>query len=103
MQKTLADAGGTVLGIAADTVEQSRKVVDRNELEFDILSDKGAEVITRYGLLFDDPFGRGNISLPSNILLDRDGEVVWQFMSSKVQERPHPADVKEQVERVLRQ
>ena len=101
MHETLAKAGGTVLAISADPVDKAKKMVEGNELPFDILSDENAETITAYGLLFHEPLGRGDIALPANFLVDRDGKVAWRWIAKRVQDRADPAAVLAAVEQLL--
>ena len=47
IQQQLAQHNGTILAIAADKVSDAKKVHEKNDLPFDILSDPQAEVIER--------------------------------------------------------
>lgn len=97
----LDESGGTVLAISADPVDKARKVHERHDLPFDVLSDPKREAIEAYGLLFHDPFGRGDISLPANFLIDADGKVAWRWIAARVQDRADPDVVLAQVRKTL--
>ena len=63
--------------------------------------DPDLDAIKSYGLVFHDPYGRGDISLPANILIDRDGTIVWKHIADRVQDRPHPREVAAEVNAVV--
>ena len=101
VHRKLEAAGGAVLAISADPVDKAKKVRDRHDLPFDVLSDPDLNVIKSYGLVFHDPYGRGDISLPANILIDRNGTIVWKHVADRVQDRPHPRDVAAEVDAIV--
>ena len=86
-----------MLAVSVDPPAESKKVVEHNHLPFDILSDQGAKVVTQLGLLHHAPMGRGDISLPANFLIDKNGRIVWRHIADYVQNRPDPSGVREQV------
>lgn len=98
----MKDAGGAVIALSADATKDSKKVVERYKIPFDIVSDEGAKVIKQYGLLFHEPMGRGDIALPANFLFDKNGIVVWRYISTHVQLRVDPAETMAEVEKLLK-
>ncbi len=86
--------------VAVDTPQQSRRVVEGNDLPFAILCDTEREVVRAYGLLHEDGGQTGDIAIPAHVLIDRAGRIVWRRLSDKVQNRPDPQDVLKQVERL---
>ncbi len=98
----LKDAGGAVIAVCVDTPAESKKVVERYKIAFDIVSDAGAKTIKEYGLVFKEPMGRGDIAIPANFLIDKNGKVAWRYISSHVQKRVDPADVAEEVKKLLK-
>lgn len=59
-------------------------------------------MIQAYGIVHDGGGPRGSdIALPASFLIDTTGRIAWEHVSRKVQERPDPADVMKQVERLL--
>lgn len=102
MHNQMRAAGGAVLAVCVDPPKTNRRVVDKNKLPFDILSDADRSVIRAYGLTFHDPYGKGEISLPANFLIDREGRVAWRYLPRLVQDRADPAAVLREVDRLLR-
>lgn len=98
----MKDAGGAVIAVSADSTKDSKKVVERYKIPFDIVSDEGAKVIKQYGLLFHEPMGRGEIALPANFLIDKNGKVAWRYISSHVQLRVDPAETMAEIEKLLK-
>jgi peroxiredoxin len=91
-----------VLAISVDPPDKSRAVVDKHKLGFPILADTEHTVITAYGVVHEGGGPRGtDIALPANFLIDRAGRIVWQHVSDMVQDRPDPAEVMQEVERLL--
>lgn len=97
----LVAAGGAVLAISSDTVHDSRRTTEQLGLNFDLLSDPDGATIEAYGLLFHEPYHDKNVALPANFLLDRDGRIAWRRVSPRVNDRPAPAQVAEQIDRLL--
>jgi peroxiredoxin Q/BCP len=96
----LKEKGGRLLAVAVDSPQQSRRVVEGNDLPFPILCDTEREVVRAYGLLHEDGGQTGDIAIPAHILIDRGGRIVWRRLSDKVQDRPDPQEVLQQVERL---
>ena len=98
----LQRVGGRLFAIAVDQPAQARRVVQRNNLDFAILCDTDRSVIKAYGLLHEGtgPGGAG-IALPANVLIDCTGQIAWEHVARKIQDRPHPDEVLAAV-RVLR-
>ncbi len=98
----LEKVGGQVLALSVDAPDRSKRdVVRKHKLEFDVLSDPDREVITRYGLMHTDAGMSGDIAVPANILVDRDGRIVWRYTPNRIQERLDPADVMTEVQRLI--
>lgn len=91
-----------MIAVSADSTKDSKKVVERYKIPFDIVSDEGAKVIKQYGLLFHEPMGRGEIALPANFLIDKNGKVAWRYISSHVQLRVDPAETMAEIEKLLK-
>ncbi len=94
VQKELVQRGGGLLAVSVDSPEQSKRVVESQQLSFKILSDPGARVIREYGLLFK---GMGlvdtGIAIPAQFLLDRDRRILWRHVATRVPDRADPEDV----------
>jgi peroxiredoxin len=101
VHRKLVEQGGSLLAISVDTPEQSAKVVRDAELPFPILSDPDRSAIKAYGVLHAGGAPDGaDIALPADVLIDREGTVVWSHVASQVQNRPPPAEVLSQIARI---
>lgn len=86
--------GGQVLAVSVDPPQKSAQVVERNGLEFSILSDTDRTVIRNFGLVHagGGPDG-GDIAIPAQFLIGRDGRILWRYLSTHVQYRVNPAEL----------
>lgn len=66
---------------------------DKTPLKFDIYSDPEAKTIKAFGV-WDKDHG---IALPSTMVLNRKGEVVWKFVADSVIDRPGEDELIEQL------
>jgi len=89
----LTRRGGRLLAVAVDPPDKARGVVERNHLEFPLLCDTDREVIRAYGLVHAGmgPEG-GDIAIPAHVLIDRNGQIVSTYVSSRIQTRLSPRD-----------
>ncbi len=86
--------GVEIAAISVDTPEQSRNLCRQRGYTFPFLSDPGAEVIRRYGVLHprggDD--GR-DIARPAEFLVDSTGIVRWANLTDSILRRARPDEV----------
>ena len=75
---------------------------ESNDLPFDVLCDVRLEAINAFGLHHHDPFHDMDISLPANILIDRQGKIVWMHIARAVQDRMDPQEVLQQVNALVK-
>ncbi|MBL8900081.1 MAG: redoxin domain-containing protein [Planctomycetes bacterium] len=77
--------------LAAEEPAALRELAAKRALGARFLADPEARELRRLGLVHDGagPGGRA-IALPTQLLLDAEGEVLWSFRSTDVRER-HPA------------
>jgi peroxiredoxin len=104
--------GARLVAISPQIPDESLSTAEKNGLTFDVLSDVGSEVASRYGLAFDLPedlaavyeqFGfelaRGNggyprtLPLPAAYVVDREGVIRWAFVDADYTRRAEPADI----------
>lgn len=86
--------------MSVDSQADSKRVVEHNHLPFDILSDEGAKVVTQMGLLHHEKMQKKDIALPASFLIDKNGKIAWRHVAGYVQDRPDPADVREEVRKL---
>ncbi len=83
-----------MLAISVDPQERSKRVVEQNGLGFPVLCDAQHEVIEAYGLLHEGGGpGGSDIAVPAHVLIDRDGRIVWRFISRRITDRLTPEDI----------
>src|SRR5437667_12563603 len=75
--------------ISVDDQQHARKVWDKvAEKKFTILSDPGAQVIRRYGLLHQAGHTDKDIALRTTLLIGPDGQEKWRRVSQSVPDIP---------------
>lgn len=108
----LAEHRAQLVGISPQTPDHSLSMAKKNDLEFVVLSDVGAQVIDRYGLRYevddetrvlfesvgndlDEHNGAGHWVLPAAaaFVIDRRGIVRYVNVRGDWRERAEPADV----------
>ena len=105
-------AGGLLLAISPQTVQQSFFMRDQHKLGFPLLSDTGNQVARRFGLTYrvpelqqavyrrafvNLPFTNGDESwelpIPATYILNGDGTVRYVSANEDYTERPEPAEI----------
>jgi peroxiredoxin len=108
----IAQAGGSLLAISPQTVQQSFFMADQHKLRFPLLSDAGNKVARQFGLVYSVPeeqqaiYGRAFINLPfvngneswelpipATFVLDRDGTVLYASANEDYTARPEPSEI----------
>ncbi len=87
-------AGAEVVAISVDSVADNRRVVEKFDLDFPVLSDPRAEAITAYGVLHPGGgMGGGDISRPAEFLIGPDGTIRWRQLTDNWRVRVRPDEV----------
>lgn len=108
----IEEAGGSLVAISPQTVQQSFFMADQHKLRFPLLSDAGNRVARQFGLVYrvpdyqevvyrrvliNLPFVNGDESwelpIPATFVLERDGTVLYASGDADYTARPEPADV----------
>jgi peroxiredoxin len=85
--------GGEVLALSMDEVEDSRRMVAELALPFRVLSALGLPTLADYGLVHADGGPEGEtIALPAQLLVGRDGSVLWHRVAQRVTDRAAPEE-----------
>lgn len=83
--------------LCTDTPEAIREGRARHGLQATMLSDRGLEAIDQFGLRDRGnpslPPGLGGLPIPTSLLVDADGTVVWKDQAEDFQRRSEPEDV----------
>jgi peroxiredoxin Q/BCP len=77
-------AGAEVIAISVDSPEKNKKLSEKLNLTFPVLSDSGHKIIDAYSIL--DPGGK--ISRAAVFILDKKGVVRWLQVSDDYKVRP---------------
>ena len=94
MNEELTNRGGRLLAVSADAPADARRIVERHGLDFAILVDTERVVMEAYGIVHPGGGLDGaDIAVPAQILIDRDGRIVWRFVSRRIQDRLDPSEV----------
>jgi peroxiredoxin len=87
--------------VSADSEAELRALRTDLALDFTLLSDPEARVITLYGLAHPEGGPEGQtIAIPSEILVRSDGTIAWQHVAGRIQERPTPRAILAEIERL---
>jgi len=104
--------GASLLGVSPELPDASLSTIERHQLRFEVLSDRGNGVAAEYGLVmevdpelrpmyldfgFDLPALNGDDSwglpVPATYVIDRDGVVRAAFVDKDYTHRMEPADI----------
>ena len=114
-QKALPDiraAGGQLVAVSPELPDKSLGTVEKNALEFEVLSDQTGEAGRAYRLFFDlsgelrqlyaaggndlakwNADGQWHLPLPATYVIGQDGLVRFAFVDAEYRNRAEPADV----------
>ncbi|WP_135304032.1 redoxin domain-containing protein [Haloarcula amylovorans] len=83
------DADATVLGVSADSAFSQNAFREKEDLEFDLVSDMDRDAIEDYGVRIDiDDLGLLGVANRSVFVLDDDGEVTYDWVSDDPTNEP---------------
>jgi len=103
VQEELAAWGeldATVLGISVDSIWVTQRFAAEHDLSYPILSDFNKEAMTAYGVRNDDFFGMKGVANRSVFVVDREGTIVYSWMSEDAGILPDFQAVREVLETV---
>jgi len=94
----LEKLGVWLVPISVDDLQHAHDVWEKvAEKKFTILSDPGATVIRKYGLLHESGHGGSDIALRTTLLLDPDGRERWRRVSQSVPDIPTAEETLESI------
>jgi peroxiredoxin len=83
-----------IVAISVDDVGHNRNVWEKvAQKQFPVLSDSGAVVIRKYGLLHPAGKGDTDIALRTTLLIDAKGTEQWRRISETVPDIPKADDI----------
>lgn len=108
----LKAAGAKLVAITPELPDSSLSTVEKNELEFEVLSDVGADYAKEIGLAFSLPeelreiyanlggdlekfngVGNFNLPIPATLVVDTDGKIAFAHVDVDYTTRANPEDV----------
>jgi len=82
-------AGATVFGVSADSAFSLGAFADEYDLEFDLVSDTGADAIGAYDLTIDIPdLGLYDVANRAVFVVDEDGTVTYTWVADDPTNEP---------------
>ena len=108
----LKAAGAQLVAVTPELPDSSLSTVEKNELEFEVLSDAGADYAKKIGLAFTLPeelreiyanlggnlekfngAGNFNLPIPATLVVDTDGKITFAHVDVDYTTRANPEDV----------
>ncbi len=94
MAKALQSKGGQLFAISTDSSDGVQLASDKGHFVFPLLGDNQAQLISRLGIVHEHGGpGRANVAHPSQFLFDRNGNLVWHYISRRTQVRVPPDEL----------
>ena len=105
--------GATLVAISPETPDNSLTTVEKNHLDFEVLSDRGNKAAHAYGVAYKIPTvigeqfkgrldlakhngdGSGELPLGATYIIDRDGIIRYAFVDADYRKRAEPSAVLE--------
>jgi peroxiredoxin len=110
--RRLTDLGATLVAISPQTPDNSLSTVEKNQLEFEVLSDPDGATADAYGLAFEIPQylrdiyetfghplpkfngeGHNTIPVPGTVVLDQEATARYRFVDADYTRRADPAGI----------
>ena len=104
--------GASIIAISPELPDTSLSTKEKNELEFEVLSDRGNLVAEKYGLVFVTPQAHKNVHyafdillpkvngddswtvpIPATYIIDTDGIIVWAHTNPNYRWRAEPETI----------
>ena len=97
----LRDLGANVVGISVDGPFANKFFVQNRHLNFPVLSDYKREVINSYGIVMSNlgPLKGYNAAKRSVFILDKDGKVIYRWVSDNPLVEPNYGEIKEALQK----
>ena len=87
-----------IVAISVDDVEHAHMIWEKPiQKQFPVLSDPGAQVIRKYGLLHTAGKGDSDIAIRTTLLIDEQGVERWRRVSDTVPDIPKAAEILERI------
>ena len=94
IQAELNELGVATVAISSESVETLQGKKDTHQFTFPLLADPNLKAIDSFGLRHQNGHPvKGDISRPALILFDKDGKVVFRWLTENWRIRPTPEDI----------
>ena len=83
------------VSIGTDRVRPLKRLADKEEYKFSIISDDHAKISKDYnifGIPIDFEIIKTELAIPSTYLIDRTGKIVWRYIGTKT-DRPEIQEI----------
>lgn len=106
LQQRLKDfetLGASVIAVSPQLPDSSLKAVERNSLQFEVLSDVGSNVARKFNVLFTVPSqqkqyleryngstGGSELPIAATYIISQDGTIIYSFLESDYRKRSEP-------------
>ena len=98
IHESLTSLGVVTVAISVDAPTDSKRVVQRSGLPFEILADRDRSLLSALGIVHEGGGPRGSdIALPSIMLVNAKRRILWQYRSTHIHDRLSPEDVLDHV------
>ena len=96
--ESLTKLGVRPVAISVDAPRDSKQVVKRTGLPFDILANQDLSLLSDLGLVHKGGGpGGGDVAVPSIMLVNAERRILWQYRSTRIQDRLSPEEVLDHV------
>ncbi|WP_165230535.1 peroxiredoxin-like family protein [Aquisphaera insulae] len=117
----IRSAGASLVAISPETPDNSLSTAEKNQLDFEVLSDRGSKAARAYGISYKIPSvvaeqfkGRldlaryngddsGELPLGATYVVDRGGVIRYAFVDADYRKRAEPSEVIAELRRLDRQ
>ena len=107
----IENAGATLVAVAPETPKKSAETVEKNELDFLVLSDPDNALARKFGIVFalpkvirpiyDERIGlpsyngndKNELPLSATYIIDHEGVICWVFRDPDYKKRAEPSDI----------
>ncbi len=86
--------GAELIAISSDNVDSSKDTVDKEGLEFTVLSDSDKETIGDYNVV--DPNNK-HLARPATYIINQNGLITWSFLDARLGHRIPTEDILDQL------
>lgn len=99
--KKIRGLDAEVLAISVESTDENQRLAESAGIEFALLSDPAAKVVTAFGLLHRGAsMEGGDIARPAVFIIDRQGKVAWRSLTDNWRVRVRPETIVSELEKL---